>query len=358
MMLVVMIVILSQGINGQSIAWFPLSLMGTCCCGTVFGVLVTLLPLPRFAFAMRAVDETLLQMQLDTDMLFRGIHSIALAPRTANLRRQAISQGDLAIKRLARFSTKMSILVAPVEIERMLFHPNFRRGSVKRLSSFITQQQRSLNIIGAALMQKIIGKDNSSPCEPIPEAIEFLGAGVHDAVAKFDDSVIAVMDFYRRWLNQQRSPEIADDEIERQLLHRNLINALDDYQHSWDTALPKVEAIMFPAEDESVQPAAFLLRRMEISYGMRKYGTDLASFLESMGEVIEQRSGAEFYCATLTSYLAQPWMRKGFQLPLKAAVGMTIASFWISVPFFHGLSDPFSVWPGITVVSLIRRVRT
>lgn len=59
--------------------------------------------------------------------------------------------------------------------------------------------------------------------------------------------------------------------------------------------------------------------------------------------------------ASTVAFCEKKWLwynPDSFRLALKLSVGMVFASLFVSVPFLWNISDPFGVWPGLTVASV------
>lgn len=381
LMLLYMYLVIQSGCRAPAESrLYPVQLAATCTLGCFVSILVMLLPLPKPSLAVLKVKHCLKNVQHDSELMLAGVESF-MAVGGANLRRtrRAVSSIELAIEKMDLDIAKLKNNVEAAQWElhawRFLrlkcFSNQEPQDILVKWIEVLTRQQEYSKMIKFAVMQRLLGEGTTNYHQDLKDAKLTLSMYLKDCMAELIQCTRNSMAFCNSTV--QGIPKMpinsrfvqAEEDLEMvEHIRNDNVKALEKTKAGLDQALDRAETLIEVQEDrnhhELSTPAfAFIIRRIQLCHGLFAYSEEISTFLQESFAIRRpekpKRNAIVLAFLDLYNFFTQPWpkySREAYHLPLKAALGMSIASLFVAIPHLYDLAKPNAMWPGLTVASV------
>ena len=220
--------------------------------------------------------------------------------------------------------------------------------AIEAFAACAKKQQKHAELVQAATTQTLLGEDYTSKNSHVREVKEIisenLGYVLERLVLEYSKSETVFF-----FIN-------ASKEDKEQIIH-DLQHSMDEYLQAMRQAIHDAEALLQNNDDASRSTAGPMIR-------VRVTFLALFSFIHELRDVVsatkvtkdKSDKVAETAIARLLSCLKMKWLWKDIskrRLATKTAVGLSLASLWVSIRYLNGhLAYTHSVWVGVTVASI------
>jgi uncharacterized membrane protein YgaE (UPF0421/DUF939 family) len=411
LMVLVMYVAAASPLRFESFWWQPLGYLGSYLIGLAVALLMNLMPPFRPNTATRQAHQLMQRMDKDFFLLFMQVRyytfNTGQSPKVA---RAAGATIDLLVKRINPTIQKLKELLPSIRAEAITKND---KAKVERLDRWITHLEKAsihFKMLRTALNSRYLGENNGND----PGAIDIrhaiaseLGLDYHELV----NSIIAAMVALNKHANPYfdndhnfaaHSSELSDRlvpthaafaralyKVSEQLEPTGIKEKVPPTQSSSGSLTSSrifVPQATYMSEAAKIPIYAHLARRMTSMYSFFAIGQGLIDFMteiqvssksDTADSLVEEGqnvsliskglAAAKSFCQSCLhvlqacpKYLIDTWWAPEWKwrdsgtrrLALKTALGMFIASFWISIPYLWDIAQPYGFWPGLTIASV------
>jgi hypothetical protein len=394
LMLLYMFLVIQSGCRSpMTSVLYPLQLSGSCALGCIVATGIAMLPLPKPASAILKVRHQLKNSQQDAEIMLAGVQSF-MACGGANLVRvrRAVSSIELAIERMETNLQSLKKYAAPARWElgvcyRFQCNMDPTDSGLQAWIETLTKQLEYSKMIRFAVVQRLLGEQATTYHSDLKEAKTILSLRLQDCMNELIENTTNAMAFCNCSLKviemHTCSPKVSNEKgdvntIER--IRQDTIQALESTRRGLAEALDEAEELVMIDSDRqdhghrkhhhmSTPSFAFIIRRIQLCHGLFGYSEEISKFMEKRSNSARKSSDDNEgetcvrnpYQATLSTlrdvyaFFVQPWPKyspESYRLPLKAALGMAIASLFVAVPALYEIAKPNAVWPALTVASV------
>uniref|UniRef100_A0A7S4RJA5 Integral membrane bound transporter domain-containing protein n=1 Tax=Ditylum brightwellii TaxID=49249 RepID=A0A7S4RJA5_9STRA len=357
LMILVMYIVVASPVREDMIWWKPFSWVATYLIGIMVALLSNIIPFPNFV--LKSTHKKLQKFENDFAMLL--LETKAYSENTAITPALSIAARASIELLQSRICSTIKELKADLPATRTELEIRCKKKASKALSDWVIDCQdllTPLRMLRNALAQRLLGEEYDVYSPHLREAKKIINEEVGSSRDRLADAMIAAIAVCHAH---------ADPNSHRTVLPHltpELDFALKECRQSFHWAIAKA-AKKLGVNPQSTSPIfAHLTRRMAafnalfdigdiLLAHLKKYSWELESFNE------EAKQGP---CNCITSMYHthlkmrwSPWLwhkPDSYRLALKTSVGMSIASLFISIPYLWRISQPFGVWPGLTIASV------
>ncbi len=332
---------------------FVLCLVGTLCIGMLMSLLVhvAMIKSSRSTAASRQVLLKMRQVSYETSQLLlsltRYMQSIGRASDAAQQARTLI---DFHTKRRRRIIKSLDKYLPEMRMESKLGFSSNNGIDIDAIETFVAcakKQQKHAELVQAATSQTLLGEDYTSKnihVREVKEKIsEHLGYVLEKLALDYSKSETAFF-----FANASKEDK---EEIIRELEH-----SMEDYRQATKQAFFDAEALLVNNDDASRSTAGPLIRARVAFLALFSFVRELHDVLAATNDKPEKAPEKATAISQPVSILKMKWLWNDTskrRLATKTAVGLSLASLWVSIPYLNShLAFPNSVWVGITVASI------
>ena len=330
-------------------AWFVPALLGTCSTGLAVSLLVhiVMIKAPRPTTACRQVITLARQVNRETNQLLLSLTKYMQSiGKFSDVARQSRTLIDFHVKRRRRIIQSLDVHLPAMRLENKL---RISTGvNVDAMEAFVTcakKQQKHAELVQAATTQTLLGENFTSQDRNVKEVKTKLSLNLGFAIEKLaleynkSESVYFFLDA------SKEDQELVIDELE---------HSMDAYLEAMRQAISDAETLLLNEPDASRSTTGSLIRA-------RVTFLALFSFIHELHDTMKEKSDEiapepEPIIKQFMSCLKMKWLWENTskrRLAIKTAIGLSLASLWISIPYLNGhLAYPNSVWVGVTVASI------
>ncbi|KAK1739608.1 aromatic acid exporter family protein [Skeletonema marinoi] len=333
--------------------FFVPALVGTICIGLLVSLLVhvVMMKFARSTTASRQVLILMRQVSHETNQLLlsltRYMQSIG---KDSDVARQARTLIDYHTRRRSRIIKRLGDYLPAMRTESRLGLSNegIDIDAIEAFAACAKKQQKHAELVQAATTQTLLGEDYTSKNSHVREVKEIISENLGYVLERLA-------------LEYSKSETVfffvnASKEDKEQIIH-DLQHSMDEYLQAMRQAIHDAEALLQNNDDASRSTAGPMIR-------VRVTFLALFSFIHELRDVVSATKAtkdksdkvAETAIARLLSCLKMKWLWKDIskrRLATKTAVGLSLASLWVSIPYLNGhLAYTQGVWVGVTVASI------
>lgn len=394
LMIVAMYIVVAIPVREDPEWWKPASYLATYLVGLAVALLMNLLPLIGPTLATRSIHKSLVKLEQDTTLfLLRTQAYTNSAGRSSRLMEAAVASIEVLTDRIDNSIKELSKTLPAAKKELELVR---RHEDAKRLCAWIANMQQlspHFKMVQTMLNQRFLGEELVSKSPNSCDVRRIIAVEVGPHYRHFMEVLTTTMVECIHHADPHH-PASAKDLPDPTVL----VNALAPLREDFSRALEL--AIRMAQETDTPQPAvtslfAHLVRRMtsfhsifSIAEGMATYCQDIIfeqsneslNIVDSKTEAAKsEHSGLTILSQSVKSRLQCLWSGgliilnysldtlwrpkwllhtpEARCIATKTALGMFIASLWISIPSLYAIADPNGIWPGITVASVTLSTR-
>jgi uncharacterized membrane protein YccC len=397
LMIVAMYIVVAVPVREDPEWWKPASYLATYLVGLAVALLVNLLPLIGPSLATRSIHTSLVKLEQDTTLLFLRTQAYTnSAGQSSRLMEAAVASIEVLTDRIDSSIKELSktLPAAKKELELVKRHED-----AKRLCAWIANMQQlspHFKMLQTMLNQRFLGEEELVSKSPDSRDVRrIIAVEVSPHYRHFMQVLTTTMVECIHHADPHHPASVKD--IPDPTV---LVNALAAFRQDFSRALEL--ATQMAQETDTAQPAvtslfAHLARRMtsfhsifSIAEGMATYCQDIIqqsneslNIADSKTDaaksehtrpdrltILKQSVKSRLQClwnggVVILNYLFDTlWTPKWLlhtpearRIATKTAIGMSIASLWISIPYLYAIADPNGIWPGITVASVTLSTR-
>lgn len=333
-------------------AWFVPALVGTCSTGLAVSLLVhiVMIKAPRPTTASRQIITLARQVNHETNQLLLSLTKyIQSIGKFSDVARQSRTLIDFHVKRRRRIIQSLDEHLPAMRLENKL---RISTGvNVDAIEAFVTcakKQQKHAELVQAATTQTLLGETFTSQDSNVREVKTKLSLNLGFAIEKLaleynkSESVYFFLDA------SEEDRELVIDELE---------HSMNAYLEAMRQAISDAETLLLNEPDASRSTTGSLIRARVTFLALFSFIHELHDVMTSMKEESDDIAPEPVpIIKQFMSCLKMEWLWKNTskrRLAIKTAIGLSLASLWISVPYLNGhLAYPNSVWVGVTVASI------
>ncbi|KAL3942484.1 MAG: hypothetical protein SGBAC_003335 [Bacillariaceae sp.] len=362
LMLVVMYIIVASPFNVW-IWWKPMAWIGTYFICLATAVLVNILPYPNLA--LNKTYRQLDRFEKDITMLLLSTKEYSNNNGTNVKRaRQAISTVEFMSTRITATIASLQAELPATKVELRLLRWSTGVQAGKDLEAWIQQAEsllQPLQQIRSALMQKVLGEDSNHSSPVLAQAKVDLNDEISSARDRLTDAMIASIAVSHAWAHPSEHRTILPN------VKVELRQALLECEQSFHVAICKAAHKMEGTSQREQTPLfAHLTRRMSSFHALFALAESLLRYLENhegqeddkrVEELLKRKccNPARKTFSSFETFCLQPWKwhnQDDRRLALKTALGMVLASFFVSIPYLRDLTAAYGTLPAITIASV------
>ena len=358
LMILVMYIVVASNVREDIEWWAPLGWTATYLIGLAIAVLMNIFPF--YNSALSSTHDLLTRLEKDLTMLL--VQCKAYADNTATntgISRAAIASIELLHARIARTTNELKSKLPATKIELAV---QFKKEAAADLAQWIGQAEKlqaSLQSLETALTQRVLGEEYALYSPTLREAKAIIKEEIGSARDRLVDAMIASVAVCHAWADPFASRTVLPDVL------TELEESLHECRFAFHQGMTKAAEKLGANEQKNSPVFAHLTRRMSAFNAMFALGDSILDYLKKHHWEEEQiktmkRGGTLeallYWCfMSFVNFTSPQWLwhkQDSFRLALKTAVGMMLASLFVSVPFLWSIASPFGVWPGLTIASV------
>jgi len=381
LMILVMYVIIAAPVRFDWSWWEPLSFVGSYIIGLAMAVFMQLLPLPsRFQpnTATQQVHRLLDRLSKDFFLLFvEARYYTNSTGQSPTLARAAGAAIEVLVSRMSQTILDLKSLLPAVKEEFAWRRKKDYVTRLERWMQFLESIVAELKMLRCALNSRFLGEEETGTSATITTLhirrviVSELGENYHVFIDALIHLSIAC--------NRQSDPTSFDvspctSGLDPTQLSDSLCKIRIDFGRALKRVVQEVQELQVENGRLSVTTIpifAHLARRSTSLNSLLCIADSLVDYCNALNttaphddtnqKVVGLHHKVMGWCTSawyqnrLEKWFDQKWPWKDPQkrrLALKTAVGMMFASFWIAVPQLWKISQPFGLWPGLTVASV------
>jgi uncharacterized membrane protein YgaE (UPF0421/DUF939 family) len=361
LMILVMYIVVATPVRDDFELWEPFGLAATYLMSLVVALLMNVIPVPNFA--LRSTHSQLQRLQKDLTMLL--LESKTYSNNTGI--KPEVSRGAVASIELmhTRITATVKDLSAKLPATRTELGLMCKGRAAKDLAEWVDQSEKllqPLKMLRTSLMQRVLGEEYDIYSQNLREAKIIINTEIGPARDRMVDAMIAAVAVCHAWADPSEHRTVLPD------VQGELRVALRECRSAFHRAMGKATEKLGDHPRSNVPIFAHLTRRMSSFSALFDLGDSMLDYLEKhsweaeemtadAGGACQKGFGACFceWCCGVIAFCETKWLwynPDNFRLALKTSVGMVLASMFVSVPYLWDISQPFGVWPGLTIASV------
>lgn len=332
--------------------FFAPALVGTICIGILISLLVhvVMMKSTRSTTASRQVLMLMRQVSHETNQLLLSLTRYMQSFGKADVAQQERTLIDFHTKRRRRLLNRLNEYLPAMRVEsklRFLSNNGIDIDAVETFVACAKKQQKHAELVQVATTQTLLGEDYTSMNRHVREVkekiSEHLGYVLEKLALEYSKSETTF--FFTN----------ATKEDKEQIVHE-LQHSMDDYLKAMKQAIYNVEALLLNNDDASRSTAGPMIRVRVTFLALFSFVHELHDVLNTTKDYSNIVPETTTAISRFASGLKMKWLWKDIskrRLATKTAVGLSLASLWVSIPYLNGhVAYTNSVWVGITVASI------
>ncbi len=333
--------------------FFAPALIGTICIGVLISLSVHLVMVKstRSTTASRQVLILMRQVSHETNQLLLSLSRYMQSfGRASDMAQQARTLIDFHTRRRRRLLNRLNNYLPAMRVESKLGFLSNNGIDIDAVETFVAcakKQQKHAELVQVATTQTLLGEDytsmNSHVREVKEKISEHLGYVLEKLALEYSKSETTF--FFTN----------ASKEDKEQIVHE-LQHSMDDYLKAMRQAIHNAEALLLNNDDASRSTAGPMIRVRVTFLALFSFVHELHDVLNTTKDNSDKVPERATAISRFVSGLKMKWLWKDIskrRLATKTAVGLSLASLWVSIPYLNGhLAYTNSVWVRITVASL------
>lgn len=379
LMILVMYVMIAAPPRFETTWWEPLGYLGSYLIGlgmAVFMQLVCIPPSFQPNSATTQVHNLMERLSKDFFLLFVQLRyytqSTGNAPKLARAAGAAI---EVLVSRMSETILNLKGLLPAVTDESVWRKKEDSISRLKKWIEFLECIVADMKMLRCALNSRFLGEEESGSSATITtlHIRHIIATELGEDYYQFIDSLIHLTIA----CNRQADPTVFDPAVQTNGFdYTQVSDLLTKTKADFGRALNRVikEVRDSQSKDDKIKTTmipifAHLARRSTSFSSLFHIGSSLVEYCENFNEMNTAKDNegkgsfakcCEWFSLQSLGKLVEffwkpswPWRDpQKRRLALKTAVGMMFASLWISVPQLWEISQPFGLWPGLTVASV------
>ncbi|KAL7554813.1 hypothetical protein ACHAWF_018634 [Thalassiosira exigua] len=331
--------------------WFVPGLVGTCIVGLMvaLGVHVALIPSPISTAASRMAPRLVKQLSHESHQLLSSASEYTRhIGKATTLARQARTLIEFYVNSRGMTLEKLEKALPAMRTERRFLTKPNNLDAIENFVECAKKQQGHAELIRKATTQQFLGEELTSQNETV-RAVKSrmstnLGFAVEQLVIEYERSEAAL--FFEN--------SDSDDASESKLVDLHL--CLERYRKAMRQAIIDAESLLIYDDAASRSTTGPLIRQRVAFLAVFSFIHELRATPGLDGKQDKKSVATKSVLKSVQETLLMPWLWKDLvkrRLAMKAAVGMGLASLWVSIPYLRGyVAYPNSIWVGVTVASV------
>ena len=332
--------------------YFVPGLVGTCTAGLILSVLAHIMVmtlLPRSTTSATHLSHRLVnQLTYETQQLFTGVseytQNIGIS---SNIARQSRTLIEFYVKKRQKTLTELENCLPALRAERY-WTTSEHIAKAECFVAYSKKQQKHAELIRLATTQQFLGEEFTSQNNAVRNVKTKMSTNLGFAVEQIAQEYVKSE---RSFLfdNKYRQGDVT--------ISHNLEQCMDTYKKAMRQAISDAETDLLNNDAASRSSTGPLIRQRVAFLGLFSFVVELHDAItNTKSETSGDTSSSPSMYRQITSTLKKPrlWKDRGKRRhAIKTALGMTLASAWISIPYLREhISYPNSIWVGLTVASV------
>eukprot|EP00567_Pseudictyota_dubia_P005354 CAMPEP_0197436528 /NCGR_PEP_ID=MMETSP1175-20131217/3967_1 /TAXON_ID=1003142 /ORGANISM="Triceratium dubium, Strain CCMP147" /LENGTH=961 /DNA_ID=CAMNT_0042965837 /DNA_START=69 /DNA_END=2954 /DNA_ORIENTATION=- len=355
LMILVMYIVVAAPVREDIQWWMPIGYLGTYLIGMIIALLMN-----SANFALRSTHSNLESLEKDLTMLLNQCKAystnLVIAP---DVSRAAAASIEMLYTRIADTVKCLKAELAASKVELLL---QFKSKAANDLSEWIVAAEQllaPLKSLRTALMQRVIGEERTVH-DRTTATKEIIDHEIAPARDRMVDAMLSSIAVCHAWADPSAHRTVLPD------VQGELAISIEECRRAFHQAMRKATAELKGDAEENVPVFAHLTRRTTAFNALFEFGDSLLAYLEEHSWEAEEafdenknetrpRTPVCHAIGSFVKFVELKWLwhqPDTFRLALKTAVGMSLASLFVSVPVLWNISEPFGIWPGLTIASV------
>jgi hypothetical protein len=340
--------------------WFVAGLVGTSCIGMAVSVMVHLLSLftSRSTTASRSAPETMQHLSLQTHQFLGAVSAyMKCIGKDTPMARQSRSSIEFYVASRSKTLDRLISVLPALRAEKYLasilsLTLTCNVDTVKEYAEFVQKQQQHVELIRLSTTQLLLGEEFTSQNEL-----------VKDLKTKMSDHLgIAVEEMALEYTRCEHSFFFVSQNTDVSSFEA-LQSGMKKYMLAMRNAIFEAESILISVDKAGItnissrSTAGPLVRSRVAFHALYSIVYELREVMhETTRSKVQEQPPTETSAARLKATLGMSWLWNDVakrRLALKTALGLGLASLWVSIPLFRErIAFPSSIWVGVTVASV------
>lgn len=333
--------------------WFVPGLVGTCTIGLCVAVFVhvALLPFPkRSTTASRLAPKLVAQLSDQSNQLLSSVSEyIQNIGKGSSRARQSRTLIEYYVKSMSKTLKKLEMYLPAMRTEIKNFKLSTKENldTVEEFVKYSKKQQKHAELIRLATTQQFLGEEFTS-----------LNDTVRDVKSKISNNLaFAVEQVAKEYRRSEHALYFEKmDANKRNDIFQDLQHCMRYYRKAMRQAIADAEALLLNDDDASRSTAGPLIRQRVAFMGIFSFVHELLDTIARLDNERPAVNEPKSMLSRLKSTLKTPWLWHDLgkrRLAMKTAIGLGLASLWVSIPYLRGhVAYPNSIWVGVTVASV------
>ncbi|KAL9182904.1 hypothetical protein ACHAXT_004183 [Thalassiosira profunda] len=330
--------------------WFSPGLLATCTIGLCVGLAIHAFTLPtkKSTTASRSAPTLMNRLAGETQqLLFAVTEYLQNIGQSSSDARQARTLIEYYVKRMEKTLCELEALLPAMKVEKKLCSTK-NLEAAERFVECSKKQLKHAELLRLATTQQFLGEEFTS-----------LNATVRGVKTTMSTNLgFAVEQLALEYSKSQKallfcSPDAND--VERDIVD-SLDACLSRYREAMKQAISDAERLLQNNDAASRSTTGPLIRQRVAFLAVFSFVYELRETFASNGKETQDDEASKTAMQRVKSGLTMPWLWSDIEkrrAALKTAMGMGIASLWVSFPYLRGyVAYPQSVWVGLTVASV------
>ena len=366
LMILVMYIVVATNVREHIEIWEPLGWVASYWIGLCIALLMNALPYLS-NFAIQHTHQNLNRLEEDMTMLL--LQCKAYSDHTASkpsIARAATASIELLQRRITKTvkTLKGKLSATTTELSWQC-----RSEAISDLSEWIAEAETllaPLKSLRTALVQRVLGEEYAMHSTILDQQKAIIREEISEARDRMVDAMISSIAVCHAWADPSAYRTVLPD------VQEELAISIEECRTALQRAMIRSSQMINAQNGTSIALFAHLTRRMTAFNALFELGEHILQYLQKhtweaqqekrfYDETIsnnKRRRGGNFLLNVLCrikAYLEKKWLwhnPDSFRLALKTAVGMSLASLFVSINYLWKISRPFGVWPGLTIASV------
>ena len=365
-MVLIMYIIIAPVVRTEILWWQPLGCTATYFIGLAVAILVSLVP--KLNLAISTIHEQLSRLEKDFTMLLRQCkhYEENASSATPTESRGALASIEMLQHRIDRTIHTLNNNLAASQTE---LYVTCRPTAATDLGEWVEEARLLSSLVRSlctALANRVLGEEHPFFSASLREAKGVINDQVSASRDRLVDAMLSSIAVCHAWADPSTHRVVLPD------VHEELQAAIEDSRHNFQFALQRAAGVFkqnHSKESSSHQNPetpllAHLTRRISAFHALLELAQSLLHYLNQHNweaEEIKQSKlksqvlSSSNLLGSLRSCVEAKWLwhkPDSFRLAFKTAVGMFLASLFVSIPHLYNLAAPFGIWPGLTIASV------
>lgn len=331
--------------------YFVPGLVGTCTVGLLVAVVVqfAMMQLQISTSASKVSHRLVQQLAYETQQLFAGVSEYTQNIGTCtSVARQSRTLIEFYVKKRQKTLKELERCLPALRAERYwIKSPDHNIMKVECFVAYSNKQQRHAELIRLATTQQFLGEEFTSQND-----------AVRDVKAKMSTNLgFAVEQIAQEYVNNEHM--LLFSTMDRQVddTFHKLAQGMESYKRAMRQAVSDAETVLLNNDAASRSSTGPLIRQRVAFLGLFSFVVELHDAIQHIRrQTLAEKSCKQIMHRWIVSMLKKPWLWKDRgkrRHAIKTALGMTLASAWVSIPYLREhISYPNSIWVGVTVASV------